>query len=234
MLVCILPRRSLFSLVYYLPIWFQAVKEASATKSGVMNLPMILSVTVVSIIAGASITALGYYTPAFYVSTILQAIGAGMLTTFHTNSNHSKWIGYQIIYGLGCGAGMQQPILCVQTVLSLSDVPVGTAVVTFAQILGGALFVLVSQNVFENRLISGLQRSIPSLDPNIVLQAGATNLKNAISAQFLPSVQVAYNDSLTQPWYVSLALSCMTAAGAAFIELENVKTKNVSRATSAA
>ena len=33
-------------LIYFLPIWFQAVKGASAVKSGIMNLPMVLTVRV--------------------------------------------------------------------------------------------------------------------------------------------------------------------------------------------
>ncbi|KAG9686977.1 major facilitator superfamily transporter, partial [Aureobasidium melanogenum] len=35
-----------FLFVYYLPIWFQAIKGVSATKSGIMSLPMILGVVI--------------------------------------------------------------------------------------------------------------------------------------------------------------------------------------------
>lgn len=48
------------ALVYFLPLWFQAVKGASAFKSGIMNLPMILTLVIVSIIAGIGVTVLGY------------------------------------------------------------------------------------------------------------------------------------------------------------------------------
>jgi MFS family permease len=47
-------------LVYFLPIWFQAVKGASAVKSGIMNLPMILTLVIVSIFSGIGVTVLGY------------------------------------------------------------------------------------------------------------------------------------------------------------------------------
>jgi hypothetical protein len=47
-------------LVYFLPIWFQAVKGASAVKSGIMNLPMVLSLVLVSIISGIGVTLVGY------------------------------------------------------------------------------------------------------------------------------------------------------------------------------
>jgi hypothetical protein len=218
---------SFFVFVYYLPIWFQAIKGVSATKSGIMNLPMILGLVVMSLIAGGAITAIGYYTPAFYASSIFMAIGAGLLTTFKTNTGHSKWMGYQIIYGFGVGLGMQQPLICAQTVLHLDDVPVGTAVIIFTQTLGGALFISVGQNVFQNRLVEGLRSAVPGLDPSVVLAVGATSLKDAIPARFIDGVQSAYNDALTQTWYVSVALAALTAIGAAGIEWKSIKGKKV-------
>lgn len=216
---------SFFVFVYYLPIWFQAIKGVSATKSGIMNLPMILGVVVSSLIAGGLITYVGYYLPAFYFSTVLAAIGAGLLTTFQVDTNHSKWIGYQVIYGFGIGAGMQNTLLVVQTVLPLRDVATGSAVIVFTQTLGGALFIAVAQNVFQNQLIAGLRDTVPSLDVSVVLQAGATSLKNAIPAEFLGGVQVAYNSALTQTWYVAVAMACLTGLGTVLIEWKSVKDK---------
>lgn len=40
---------TMFTAVYYLPIWFQAIKGVSAVKSGIMNIPMILGLVVASV-----------------------------------------------------------------------------------------------------------------------------------------------------------------------------------------
>ena len=54
------------------------------------------------------------------VSSVLMGVGAGLISTFEaTGTGHSRWIGYQVIYGLGVGFGMQQPIMAAQTVLSI-------------------------------------------------------------------------------------------------------------------
>lgn len=53
---------SFFIMIYYLPIWFQAIKGASATKSGIMNLPMLLGLVLTMIICGVLTTMIGYYT----------------------------------------------------------------------------------------------------------------------------------------------------------------------------
>lgn len=42
------------------------------------------------------------------VSSILAAVGTGMLSTFTPESGHAMWIGYQCLAGIGIGLGMQQ------------------------------------------------------------------------------------------------------------------------------
>lgn len=64
-----------------LPIWFQAIKGASAVKSGIMNIPMILALVVCSTLAGASVIITGHYVTFMIFSSVLMAIGAGLLTT---------------------------------------------------------------------------------------------------------------------------------------------------------
>ncbi|EXJ96431.1 hypothetical protein A1O1_01557 [Capronia coronata CBS 617.96] len=212
-----------FLLVYWVPIWFQAIKGASAFKSGIMCLPMVLALVVANILTGVGTTAIGYYTPFYYVSVIFSAVGAGLLTTFQTSTGHEKWIGYQIIYGFGVGFGMQQALITVQAVLPLKDVPTGTALVMFMQTFGGALFVSVGQNIFNNRLITEIPKYVPGLDPSIILHVGATSLKEQIPAGSLAGVQEAYNTALTNTWYIAVAMACMTAIGAVFVEWKSVK-----------
>jgi len=217
-------------LVYFLPIWFQAVKGASAVKSGIMNLPMVLSLVLVSIISGIGVTLVGYYAPLMIVSSILAATGAGMLSTFTPESNHSLWIGYQCLTGIGIGLGMQQPLIAVQTVLDISQVPVGTSVIIFVQTLGGALFVSVGQNVFTNRLVQGLAKYAPSVDPKIVLSTGATSIQQTIEKASLPGVTLAYNNALTHAFLVAAIMAAFTFIGSAAIEWKSVKGKKVEMA----
>ncbi|KAI9717527.1 MAG: hypothetical protein M1812_004668 [Candelaria pacifica] len=216
-----------FVMVYYLPIWFQAIKGVSATKSGIMNLPMIMGLVILSVVAGAATTTLGYYTPFMIASSVFMSIGAGLMSTFKTDTNHAMWIGYQAMFGFGVGMGMQQPIIAAQTVLPLADIPVGTAGVFFVQTLGGALFIAVAQNVFTTRLLSGLQSAVPDLDPTIVLSTGATNLKTVIESKFLPGVLFAYNNAIINTFYVTVAMASLSIIGSLGMEWRSVKGKKV-------
>ena len=70
-----------------LPIWFQAVKDVSATQSGVMNLPLIMAHVIAALLAGGLITYTGYYTPFMIISSILVSLGAGFITTFNPDTH---------------------------------------------------------------------------------------------------------------------------------------------------
>ena len=218
------------SSVYFLPIWFQAVQGASAVQSGIRNLPMLIATVLMSVIAGGTVTALGYYTPFMLLCSVLTSIGYGLLSMFQPGISSGKWIGYQILAGAGVGFGMQQPMIAVQTVLDIKDVPTGTSVIVFVQTLGGALFVSIAQNVFTNKLIEYVRAYVPGLDPQIVLATGATSIQTQIPKEYLEGVTQAYNDSLTKTFLVCAALAAASIVGSAIIEWKSVKGKKIEMA----
>ncbi|CAJ2500864.1 Uu.00g037170.m01.CDS01 [Anthostomella pinea] len=218
---------SFFLFVYYIPIWFQAVQGASAVDSGIRNLPMLISVVVLSILSGGLISTFGYYAPFMILGSVLTAIGGGLLTTFSPSTPSPVWIGYQILYGAGVGMGLQQPLIAVQTVLDIKDVPTGTSVIIFLQTIGGALFVSVGQNIFTNKLISELAKRVPSINATDVLGAGATNLQKTLSPDLIPAVVLSYSNALTSAFVVATALAVFTIIGAVAIEWKSVKGKNI-------
>lgn len=218
---------SMMLFVYYLPVWFQAIKGASAVKSGIMNLPVVLSLVIASIMAGVAVSRIGYFAPPMYACSIIMSIGAGLLTTFTTTTNHEKWIGYQVIYGLGLGLGMQQPSVAAQCTLERKDVPTGAALMMLSQSLGGAIFLAVGQTVFTNSLIDHLTGTIQGQNggnlAHLVANSGATALRNVVPPQDLGPVLTSYNKALTDNFTVGLALSCATILGALAVEWKSVK-----------
>lgn len=208
--------------VYYIPIWFQAIKGVSAMTSGIMTIPMVVGLVITSIMAGFLTKKTGYYTPWMYISCVITPIAAGLITTWTPHTNHSKWIGYQAMYGLGLGLGMQQPSVAAQTVLPKKDVPTGAALMFFSQTLGGSIFVSVANNIFDNRLAQSLS-NIPGLNGGIVTEVGATDLRKYVHADFLGEVLVKYNAALRTAFIVGTAVAAATIFGAAPMEWRSVK-----------
>ncbi|MCJ1385489.1 hypothetical protein MMC17_008612 [Xylographa soralifera] len=219
--------------IYYLPIWFQAIKQVSAVRSGVMNLPLVLSLVIMGISAGILTRVIGYYTPWMILSSIIAPVGAGLITTFTPQTGSPAWIGYQALFGMGVGLAMQAPSVAAQTVLPRKDVSIGAALMMFSQLLGGTVFVSVSNNIFDTRLAQNLAK-IPGIDVGSVVATGATDLKNMVPASLLPQVLVAYNDALRATFYVATALTCCTIFGSLAMEWKSVKKGQQKQDSSAA
>jgi len=227
-----------FVLVFYLPLYFQSVKGSTATKSGIQVLPLLLATVLSSAVGGALITFLGYYTPFIIGGTILFAIGAGLISTFDIDTPFSQWFGYQVLTGIGVGVGFQVPIIAVQTVLPLEDVPVGTACVIFFQSLGGALFIAIAQTVFQNGIIKGTKMYAPSVNPLILLAAGATQIRKVLASvgmlDQLPAVLKAYMVGLTNAYRVTVGCMAAAVVASCFFEWKSVKDEEVKRKQAAA
>ncbi|KAK3997517.1 putative MFS multidrug transporter [Cladorrhinum sp. PSN332] len=213
--------------VYFLPLWFQAIKGASAIDSGIKLFPMLLPLVAASIISGAVTTRIGYYMPALLVSVCLVSIGAGLLTTLQVDTPQPQWVGFQVLYGFGLGLGMQVPNLAAQTVLANKDVPIGTSLMLFTQLLGGSVFLSVAQNVFNSKLTEKLSR-LPGYSPGLLMSNGATSLVKQFPESVRPEALVQYNEALREVFRVGLILACTVILGAVFVEWKSVK-KNVEK-----
>lgn len=217
----------LISMLYTLPLWFQSVRGTTAVKSGIDTIPMVLALVVGAITSGGIITATGYYVPWMFVASILMSTGAGMATTFKVDTNHAAWIGYQVLFGLGIGSGLQQPSLAAQTVLPMDEVAIGVSLMFFAQSFGGAIFISVSQSLFQNYLSANLTH-VSGIDVAKVLAAGATGLSDVVPASKLAEVLALYNEGLHRSFIVSVAVSCLMILPAVTMEWKTIKKDNVS------
>lgn len=183
---------------------------------------MILPLVISSILAGVLTSKFGYYTPFLILGSMLLSIGAGLLTTLKVSSGSPEWIGYQVAYGMGLGMMMQAPNLAAQTVLKKIDVPVGTSLMLFCQLLGGAVFTAVGQNVLNNQLLERLS-NISGFNPALLTSNGATTLITQLPENIRPAVLFEYNEALREVFKVGLIVSCFTFLGAVTMEWRSVK-----------
>lgn len=179
-----------------------------------------------SMISGALINRVGYYTPFMYVGVCMMSVGAGLLYTLEIDTPTAKWVGYQLLYGWGMGTSAQVPNIAAQTVLDKKDIPAGTALLFFAQLLGGTIFVSVGQNVLEGQLLKRFS-SIPGLSPDMIENNGATSLID-LPESVKTTALIAYNESLRYVFLVGLILVCLTSLGAAGMEWKTVR-KNLKK-----
>lgn len=122
------------------------------------------------------------------------------------------------------GCTFQGPNLAAQTVLPTADVPIGTSIMFFCQLLGGAIFTSVASNILDNELLKSLA-GIPGVNPAAILSEGATSLLNGIPTESVGAVLVAYNESLRKVFQVGLVMTCIVIFGPLAMEWRSVKSK---------
>lgn len=213
---------SVMAIAYYLAIWFQVAKGETATHAGINTIPMVIAMVVASVLSAKLTQRIGYYLPGMIACSILSAIGAGLLSTMTRYSDHSYWIGYQVLFGLGLGCGGQQASLAMQKVLPKKDVSLGLALSFLMQQLGGAVFLSVCQNVFATKLVDRLS-GVAGLNAQGIVSTGATDIRKVVPADEVDAVVDAYNFGITHVFLVAAILSACTIVGVSMMEWKSIK-----------
>lgn len=169
------------------------------------NLPLILGVTIATVLSGGFITKTGIAAPLIVTGGVLTTIAAGLMYTFDIDTSTGKWIGYQILGGVGWGLAFQVPIITAQATAPIEDLAEVTAIVLFFQTVGGAFLVSASQSAFVNVLIKTMPYAAPGVDATQVVATGATELRNVFTPEQMPGILVAYMHGLTATFIITLA-----------------------------
>ncbi|KAK0101878.1 hypothetical protein ONS95_001310 [Cadophora gregata] len=228
-LTALLQMGSLLLVTYYLPIWFQSVKQVGPTMSGIMILPTFLSQIPAAGISSILVTRLGYYLPWAMVGSAITAIGSGLMGNFKPGTSEAEWICYQILGGAGRGMVLQIPVIATQAILKPSEIAVGSALVVLFQLFGGAIFISCGQTIFTNRLMGALQRFAPEVNAALVVKWGATQLKKAVPPESLDHVLEAYNYALIGTFYLGAAgafVAFFTSTGMGWKSLKKTNVVN--------
>ncbi|KAF7904714.1 hypothetical protein EAF00_002048 [Botryotinia globosa] len=214
---------SFYLVVYYIPIWFQAVQGLDAFDSGLHTVPLVLALVFATLFAAIFQRSIGYYVPMIIVSSIVAPVGAGLLTTLQVNSGPKEWMSWPVVFGSGLGLGIQQISLAVQECLPDNDLPIGLALIPFFQSLGDTIFVSVGQAIFSHELVKNLSAlNLPSLPTSLILHTGATELRTLIPAQYLSEVLTAYNAAIMKVFFVAIITSALTIFTGLTLEWKNV------------
>ncbi|GLW97286.1 MDR family MFS transporter [Microtetraspora sp. NBRC 16547] len=145
---------AMFGAMIYLPQYLQIVKGMSPTASGLMTLPMVVSLFLASVVSGRIVTRTGRWKAYPVAGMLLVAVGLGLLSRLHVDSS-GVVIGLDIaVLGLGLGLTMQMLILAAQNAAEPRDMASTTSGVSFFRSLGGAIGVAAYGAILTNKVKS--------------------------------------------------------------------------------
>ncbi|GAA5838665.1 hypothetical protein JCM11251_003257 [Rhodosporidiobolus azoricus] len=189
-------RCSLLIFTYYIPIYFQAVKDHDATKSGVDILAFMLSVVFSVIISGRLVAKFGRYWPFLIAGPVPGVIGAGLMYTVTSSTSMGKLIGYQILLGVGVGTTMQNSLFAMQAEFKDNMKLVGqaTSLASFSQFLGGTIALAIGQAALSTQLTENFAKYAPTA-PLAVIKESPLAIWD-LPADVIPGAVEAYVKSL--------------------------------------
>ncbi|KAJ5618038.1 Major facilitator superfamily domain general substrate transporter [Penicillium hordei] len=194
---------------FYIAIYFQAIHDDTPLMSGVHMLPITLGIVLFTMISGTLISVLGYYLPFLLMGGVVSSIGYGLMSTLDTTTSVAKWIGYQVLYGVGSGCTTAAPYIAIQGLVAPEQIPIAMAIVIFAQNIGAATSLIAANAIFSNSLRSELQKRATqiSVSPDAIINAGVRSIREMMSGSELTAVLEAYAKSIDKVMYLGIAVS---------------------------
>ena len=211
-----------FILIYYLPIYFQSVRGASAIASAVHNLPFLIG-GLSSMVSGFLLSKTNLYIPFMAAGAALSAVGGGLIYMLEVDTSTGKWVGYQIVAGASTGFISQMPIMASTAIAEMTDMSTVSAMCLFFQHVGGSLAVPAAQSIFTNLLLSNLPKYAPGVDAPLIASLGASDFRNVIAPDQLGGVLQAYMQGLKGVFALATALLAASVPFVFFLRWENLR-----------
>jgi len=179
--------------VTYLPLYLQAVTGVSATNSGLLLLPLLGGMIVLSAATGQLISRWGRLRIFPIVGMAIAAVGYYLFSTMSPATGFVTVAVFMFITGVGLG--FVNPVLSLSAQLAVDRARIGVATtsVSVTRSLGAGVGVAVLGSVFTTALSKDLTTA---LGPNAARYAGATRHVNEIRS-LPPGVQYAVIGALS-------------------------------------
>ncbi|PNY23296.1 Uncharacterized protein TCAP_06764 [Tolypocladium capitatum] len=206
------------AVLYFLPVYFQAVLLSSPERAGVQLLPMVMLQIVFAILGGNLLQKTGAVRTLHASSFAGMVLGIGLLTTLDQHSSTAEWAVFQVILASALGLGVPIMLPAVQAKLADSDAASSTAIWGFLRTFGFVWGSVIPGAVFSNRFID-LAYTIT--DPVVretfagdgqALEHAAAKLINVLPEESRAQVIDVFSKSLQRTWQVLIAF-----AGLAFL-----------------
>lgn len=191
----------LWCLLYYAPLYYEAVKGYSPILAGVALFPETFTVAPASVVTGVTIAITGKYRWATWVGWILTTLGTGLLILIKVDTSVAGWIFLNLVPGIGTGMLFAAMAMAVQASSTNADMAWAVTMFAFLRSFGQAVGVAVGGVVFQNQMKKELLK-YPLLAPNATAYSqDASGLVQIIKAmpasleksQLLESYTKAYN-----------------------------------------
>jgi EmrB/QacA subfamily drug resistance transporter len=190
---------AMFGAIIFLPEYQQIIRGASATKSGLLLLPVVFGMLVASIASGRIISRTGRYRLFPIFGTVLVTVGFWLFSHITATTSQTTLSLWMVVLGVGVGLFMQVMVLAVQNSVERKDLGTATSSVAFFRTMGSAFGTSLFGAILVNRLSYNLTKFIPHVAGTPTINASSIQSGTAALAKAPPAVlrgfDIAFADS---------------------------------------
>jgi EmrB/QacA subfamily drug resistance transporter len=161
----------MFGIILYTPLFVQGVLGKTATGSGTVLTPLVLSMAVVSAVGGQIIARVRRIKPFTLLGTFVMTCGVYLLTTLDTSSTQGTVALYLAVTGLGLGWIMPTTNLAVQSTVDRRLLGVATSATQFMRSIGATVGTAVIGSIVTKGYAEGLVANAPPQAPERLVSA---------------------------------------------------------------
>lgn len=213
----------LWCLLYYLPLYYEAVKGYSPIITGIAIFPETFTVAPAAVVTGIVMAKTGRYRPSIQLGLLLSTIGCGILYLMKPSTSVPAFIFLNLVSGLGMGMVFPSETIAIQAASPPKDVAFAMGLFTLFRAFGECVGVALGGVVFQNELKRRLKQSALLGSRASELAADASALVEVINGMADGSAEKrelrkAYSDSLDIVWVVICALSGVALIASLFLK----------------
>lgn len=219
---------AMFGAVEYIPTYLQMALGVSATVAGLLMIPMMGVMLVVSIITGRLVSQTGRYKVYVTAGTAIVALGLFLLSTVNLDTPTWLFCVYLGVMGAGLGMSMQFLTLIVQNAFPVSVVGTATAANNFFRQVGATVGASLVGGLFTSRLTSLISERMPQQ----AVQSSGGHASSSLTPELVASLPEpvhgiivnAYNDALIPLFLYLVPLGLVSTVLLFFIREEALAT----------
>jgi len=161
-LVTIISGVAMMGSFFYIPLFVQGVIGSSATNSGLVVMPMMISMAIASAIAGQIMSRLGHYRLLGILGLSIMVAGSVLLSQLDASSTRRDVAAAMVVFGVGLGSSMPLFMLAVQNAVPYRFMGISTSTMQFLRSVGGTMGVAVFFALIQAQYHSGLETNVPA------------------------------------------------------------------------
>ena len=205
---------TMFAAIIYIPVYLQLVDGMSATRSGVLLLPLMGGMLTTSIVSGRLVTRFGRYKVYPVFGTALMTVGMWLFTRLGATTSLGITSLDMVVFGVGMGMTLQIVVVAVQNAVERRDMGSATSAVSFFRNIGAACGTALLGTVLVSRLGFWLPRVVPA-HTGLNLSQSFTITPVALRALH-PAVRTGVVDAFVRSLHVVFMVG-IPLAGLAFV-----------------